>query len=351
MLSATCPSCGKPAPVSLAEPDVLACRACGFSGSTPPEVSRELRAAALALEAAADRDRQLTNVQRTALTSSAPYVVIVALVIVWALLPTLFVAYAMAASSRDPAMWFAFIVAPTAVGAALLLVWFVRRRRALQTACAAQPPRADGEACTCRVCGGSLSAGSTGVVRCAYCRTDNIVAPDVVVRAAKSRVPALAAYEARVRRELTSIGGATIRAAVVGLVGALVMPFVGGMFAILSSLLAAKMVRYAADSRTEYTLVRVGSTDCVARIDRSDEPQMVLHPPGKDVEQRAIGSGPTLHAHDFIGRRVAVIMGDARTGEVRRVFRPLFDDNHAIVHMEALDYDNHFALEDLCLTP
>lgn len=184
MLTARCPGCGRPAPLSLARPGQLRCPACGYDGPPPPEVREQLAQAAALLSQVELGRRQLSRSQRRALTSAWAGTVGYLLSFGVLLLPLagcLACGVSAAREGEDTNWWMLTVCsAPTillSLTGILGLLFIVERRRRLEEACAAIPPLHPGQAARCHVCGGDLAQehGTDAIVRCDYCAADNLV--------------------------------------------------------------------------------------------------------------------------------------------------------------------------------
>ena len=204
MLGLSCPSCGRPTPVSLAATTAFVCIACGARGPMPAAVRARLEAAAAALHRLDARSRQMSGRQRAALAASYDTVifVLVLLLVPCAGLEGL-VAYS-AVTNYGAEDWPTIVEAAgglgCTVGACGLVLWLLRRgRRRLEVSYAADLPAVPGQPATCHVCGADLEMG-IDVVRCRFCAADNIVTREVLERAAASRHVVLDGHDVAVAR-------------------------------------------------------------------------------------------------------------------------------------------------------
>ncbi|MFK7988911.1 MAG: hypothetical protein AB8I08_23030 [Sandaracinaceae bacterium] len=182
MLSVRCPQCGKPAPVDLSAPGSLRCDACHYLGEPDPEARERIQAAASLLGEMSANRRQLGTLAGRALGSGTIRTLLyLTLAAVLGLPLLLFAGFFILEAS-----WLLALLASIPVLFLLVLsvIGFLALRRSfakLARACAARPPSAPGEAAKCHVCGASLAA-SEGVVRCGFCRSDNLLGADATDR-------------------------------------------------------------------------------------------------------------------------------------------------------------------------
>jgi hypothetical protein len=155
VLAAPCPKCGKPAPVSLAKPDVLVC-GCGFQGAPTNEVVSELHHAASALGEIDARHRQLTAAQQRSIANASLRAGI-------AIAVSVVFMFGVAELYRRPAP-----AGAAAVFATVIVALVVLRGRSMRTRLAAPFGGT-----RCRVCGEPIG-GSERIVRCHHCAADNL---------------------------------------------------------------------------------------------------------------------------------------------------------------------------------
>jgi hypothetical protein len=273
MLSAPCPRCGRPAPLSLARPDVIACPACGFAGPPPPAIAQELRAAAHVVASLDSRQRQLTERQRRALASGGTRVAAFAVLYVLASLVFGGCAGCGAAvfgtSTAESQLGTAITVLPAIVMIASGLVcvlWIARRDRALRRACAASPPATPGHAASCRVCGGPLEAQTDrGVARCRFCSADNLISRDVMESVGAGRVVMIGSYAAAVRGAALGAAAAEGLSIVWIVLGSFFVP-IATTLAVLVAMSRYNAVQTAPDDTIEYAVVEEPTESCIGQV-------------------------------------------------------------------------------------
>ncbi|AUX48893.1 hypothetical protein SOCE26_104360 [Sorangium cellulosum] len=349
MLAVHCPRCGRPAPVSLASPDLMACAACHYRGPPPADASHGLRAAAHVLFQTDVRRRQLSEaLRRTLATASRRHARLLVVFALAAVPVTGFCAVMLLGMWVSPntegnlvmgAMTVAAWLGTVGTGAAVLA--FVRRRqRRIEEACAARPPAAPGEPAACHVCGAPLDGGDGGggvIARCGFCAADNLVAPAVLERARARQVVLLRSFEQAVSAELAAFSRATSGAAAAVVAIALAVPAAVVVIAMIV-VITAESRRVPADVTVRYVVVGTPVGQCVGKIAvrkdgstvvlfssfRRDElPEEQLIAPGSPIEDLAPGS--------FVGRAVTSTRG---AGVVVEVFSSPLTGNTAEVRRD-----------------
>jgi hypothetical protein len=183
MLAVPCPACGAPCRVNLETPDVVACEKCGRRGAPPEAASARIRGAAEVLARSDDRERQLHGFARSIASGRglAIYLVVVGISAAWAMVLVVGMQAPMIAAHLG-VLGLPAVAAVLSFGVALPgLLGIRRKQKFLRQLLAAAPPLRAGEAAACRVCGGPVEG--LGVVRCSYCRSDNVVDHRVMDRA------------------------------------------------------------------------------------------------------------------------------------------------------------------------
>jgi hypothetical protein len=217
VLVARCPGCGAPASVAVHSPEHLSCGACGFSGAPSPDVTSRLREAQAALARESVGHRQLSDLQRRAVTLGprseqlllgavllfeAPFLAMIFFSIMRGLSTS-------GAEARRALLGGCAYIPTVAVLAALAAVAFVqlrRMRRDLEAGCAALPPGRPGDAAGCRVCGGDVTPRGVEVVaRCSYCQADNLVDPRVIREQAPVRAQQVSEYAQEVTAQARAL--------------------------------------------------------------------------------------------------------------------------------------------------
>lgn len=219
MIAAACPRCGHVVEASLARGDTMSCGACCYTGPLPSATRVALEQAHAALAVVREEERQLSRAQRVALGQAQGGVGCLGLlsgllVLTLFVGPALTLLFALAMWWDDePRLAQVLMIAalPTLLLGVLTLALVRRFRRharaKVQVACVATAPRTPGEPATCRVCGGPVvSIGAQSVVRCGYCRSDNIVSAEALATPAARRAHELSALAQQVQREARALG-------------------------------------------------------------------------------------------------------------------------------------------------
>lgn len=209
MWTTACPGCAAPVALSLASPERVTCRHCGFDGAPSDDVQQRLRAAQQVLVGLDVRERQLDERRRRAAAGAdLGLIVFFAGIGLLLLLAPVYLCGGLLGLGRGDPEAVAFGCSCSNMTATLLLVVplvarrMARARRDLLEHCAALPPEAEGEPSRCHVCGAGLAAeGAAAVVRCPHCEADNVVSTEALARARERRVADVDSYEALVREQ------------------------------------------------------------------------------------------------------------------------------------------------------
>lgn len=341
MLSCACPHCGSRIRIALHVPWGR-CASCGRQGPLPPEVMEAVAAASAIVQQGTARERQIQGSLRTVVAHGRSYGArtagLGALVLVPMGLFTAVMSLGAGLSADDagvafliPTFVLSFVVALAVVALAVRQV--TTKQRAMERAFSALPPAAPGEAAACHVCGADIAAGAEGVVRCAYCATDNIVTPAALAAIAVTRSTSFATLDQSAKARLAELRGATFSAAAISALGAFVVPV--GIF-LCAIVIAAiySLQRHPADPAVVYVIVKEGGRDCVGILKPVDgKPSVVFgssrRPGLPSSRQLAQGEGAvTFHAADFIGRHLE---GAKHEGIVKAVISDLINGNAAVV--------------------
>jgi hypothetical protein len=360
MLATACPRCGKPIPLSVAEPEKAACSACDFVGAPPPEVTAELRAAgALLAELRAD-ERQLNQAQRAAIgkTSWARSGLLTVLGV--ALAPQVLIALLGAALflGQEVPSWelFGFSLVPLGVagGAALLASRpLARRRREMQAACLARPAARAGEPLGCHVCGGPLreAALAEAVVRCAYCQSDNLVDQTIVQSLGHAQKVVLTNFAENIRGEAARFRTAANGAKSAMIVAALIAPLLG-LFSAVGVAMTLASITAETRSDVEYTFVDRPEGSCLALVSRYQDHVRISFgatpPPGFAHFDRPNVDGLTLvRVGALVGNNVR---GNGLTaGRVKSVHGTWLGTNVAVVRTAGNEKTEEVTPEGLCV--
>ncbi|WP_437287904.1 hypothetical protein [Sorangium sp. So ce406] len=344
MLAVHCPRCGRPAPVSLASPDLMACPACHHRGPPPGEAAQGLRAAAHVVFQADVRRRQLSDaLRRTLVTASRRHA---RLLVVFALASVPITGFAalvllgiwvtpdddgrLVTGGMVVAAWLGTVGAGAAV-----LALVRRRQRRLEEACAARPPAAPGEPAACHVCGAPLDGGSDdGIARCGFCAADNLVAPAVLERVRARQVVILQSFEQAVSADLASFGRATSGAAAAVVATALVVPVTVFVLAV-AAVLVGESMRLPVDPAVSYAAVSTAAGQCVGKIAHGPDGGAVVRFGGfrraELPKEQALAPGAPIEAVSpgaLVGRFVTAKAG---AGVVEEVFSSPLTGNSAVV--------------------
>ncbi|WP_437734008.1 hypothetical protein [Sorangium sp. So ce1335] len=365
MLAVHCPRCGRPAPVSLASPDLMACAACHHRGPPPAEAAQGLRAAAQIVLQADVRRRQLSDaLRRTLATASRRHA---RLLVVFALASVPITGFAALvllglwiSADRDGRLVTGGMVVAAwlgTVGAGAAVLALVRRRqRRLEEACAARPPAAPGEPAACHVCGAPLDGGgddggSGMIARCGFCGADNLVAPAVLERVRARQVVIFRSFEQAVSAELASFGRATSGAAAAVVATALVVPVAVFAVAVVAVVIAESR-RPPVDAAVRYAVVSTPVGQCVGKVASGTDGGAAVRFGGfrrtELPEEQALAPGAPIEAVSpgaLVGRAVTAKEG---TGVVEEVFSsPLTGNSVEVRRADGTSFTSSIA--GLCL--
>lgn len=341
MLSAACPSCGAPAPVSLATPEWIACGSCRYQGPPDPEISRQLRVAAAALWQMDASDRQLTGAQRLNVRSARSYLLFLCIGLGAVLLPLLLMAGGCVAlfatgDSLEPA---GLLIAVSGalpfvlgVGASALALRHVYRRGvALEARCVAAPPVAEGHPARCHVCGGPLEVRArTGIARCGFCQADNVVSEAAWSRIGARRQAQVGQLVERVQGEARALDRSALSAGVAAFAIVLLSPLLGFVLFVAVALVGTA-IETAPLPDGVYALVPVANTRCVAQVVRASTGEVLEHgfdsPHGTPKRSSAPAGLVRMRGAELVGRDLG--LQESRRGKVKRLYRtalaPSFD--------------------------
>ncbi len=344
MLAARCPQCGAPTPVSAANPDHLDCAYCSYVGPPPPDVAASLRAAGAVLGRLEARRRQLSTFQQRTLNRMG-----CSMVLYFALLATVALPFALSAATctavRD-AMPISILIV---MGFGPLLVvlasgafgwWWMRRSRAaLELACAAQPPAAQGRPARCRVCGGDLwSRPGSAVARCGFCGADNVVSQAAMQRSWSEQQVVLGGYEQAVRARAEAAGSTSLYAKLLVLGAALGAPIIAGLGTLVVAFVLV-LRETPPDTSQQYVPVATPKGKCLAQVSHFPGGVQAYDfdgqgPPGvKDQARFAAGTFKPIGVKDLVG--LTVIDDDGQPGRIRRVYRTELDAKRNYVELDA----------------
>lgn len=346
MLSVACPSCGAPAPVSLATPDSIACGNCHHQGPSSPELSRELRAAADALWQMDAADRQLSGAQRLNVASARSYLVFLSIGLGAVLLPLMLlaggcVALFGTAESFEPGnlLFIALGALPLVLGlgASLLALRHVHRRgAALVERCAAVPPVAQGHPARCHVCGGPLEVHARqGIVRCGFCQADNLVSRSVLSRLGARRQARIGQLLEQVQGEARALDQSAMAAGAAAFATVLLAPVVGFVL-LVGIVIAGTATETEPLPDAVYALAPYTNTRCVVRVVRAGSGEVLEHGTDRPVgapERSAAPSGlERVRGAELAGRELG--LEGSRRGKVKRLYRTLLARSFDYVELE-----------------
>ncbi|WP_437334927.1 hypothetical protein [Sorangium sp. So ce394] len=346
MLAVHCPRCGRPAPVSLASPDLMECAACHYRGPPPAEAAQGLRAAAHVVFQTDARRRQLSDALRRMLVAAsrrhARLLVVFSLasVPITALAAIILLGVWVSPDTEGNLVTGGMVVAAwlgtVGTGAAVLAL-MRRRQRRIEEACAARPPAAPGEPAACHVCGAPLGGGDGAIARCGFCAADNLIAPAVLERVRARQVVILRSFEQAVSAELASFGRATSGAAAAVVATAVVVPIAAFVLAI-AAVLVGESRRRPIDATVRYAAVSTPVGQCIGKIvPKADGGTVVRFGGFRRVElpeEQAIAPGAPVEAVSpgaLVGRFVTAKQG---AGVVEGVFLSPLTGNSAEVKRE-----------------
>lgn len=184
----SCPNCGGPGPLRLAEPTHSTCAHCGHRFPLAPELARQLTSAAEFLKTQTEAERHITKgIEALALKERGFTDRLTLIARVMGGVAVVSGLYGMLTRSSND-LWFCWVGFSVA---AIAWTFFVTRlgQRLVPTAIrtivgrwtALQLPGIAG--LMCRVCGGPLpSETAAPVLRCAYCAADNLAGQDVLTQ-------------------------------------------------------------------------------------------------------------------------------------------------------------------------
>ena len=331
--------------MSLATPDALACRSCGFSGAPDPRVVVELRGAWAALLGIDARRRQLSDLGRREIARASTYTTLFHLIwgmgvlaaTLWAALYFLLVR---SNGSSAPSAWWSVVVAldffsPLALllGSGLFVRSRLRRRlRGVLDAAAAAPPAAPGEPARCYLCGGPVVAGSGAVVRCGYCATDNVVDDAVVARVARRDVEVADGFARAIVALAPASSDAGFSALGFLLTFTFGMPLVVFVLTVAFSAVATS-VHKPADMTRRYVVVERNGHRCVGAVTKeTDKLRIELggNPPSDFAFTEVLDAKDTtpIKLEELRGRRVAL---GSRQGTVVGFEQNMYDENELVL--------------------
>jgi uncharacterized Zn finger protein (UPF0148 family) len=357
VLAAHCPSCGSPAPVSLATPDWISCPSCRYGGAPDPEVSAQLRDAANALWAMNEGDRQLSQAQRYNLRASRSNLFVLGVVLLIIMVPLLGMAgscsvLAVSGQGFEPMALVLFLAGclPFVVGicASILALRHVRNRgKELAVRCLALAPENAGEPARCHVCGGALEVSSKqGVVRCGFCRADNLVSKDALARMTARRRLEVGKIGEQVRAEGRALDDSALAAGLVAFVVAVLSPIVSVVFVFAAILIGSEIELEVRDDAT-YTLVRVTNVSCIAEVGT----ELDFHESVIGFENRPLPGAALVpkKSHDFLGMVLTHDYG--RRGRVTRLYRDAISPSIDRAELDLGGESQRVKLTSRCLVP
>lgn len=270
-MTSDCPHCGAPSPLDLSSPEDARCRSCGLVSPRPEGARAALHQARAVLGALHAKSRQLDGLaRRSALNARHHYLVLIAATLIMGAPLVYCVGLTLANAFSDAAgleyrLACALPIAVYAGVVALGAAWMARVRRRLIAACAARPPAVPGQPAECRVCGGDLSGGLSGVVRCSYCAADNLVSAEALHAAGARRSRDLEQLAQSIQHD-GSVVGSVARQIVTTLALSLVAAPLASC--VLTGCLAFTIgqVEGELDERARYAIVETPAGRCIAKV-------------------------------------------------------------------------------------
>jgi hypothetical protein len=320
-------------------------------------VSAQLRDAASALWAMHEGDRQLSQSQRYNLRAARSSLFVLAVVLLIVLIPLFGWAgscsvLAVSGEGFEPMSLVLFLggCLPFVVGvcASILALRHVRNRgKALAVRCLAVPPQSAGEPARCHVCGGSLEVASKqGVVRCGFCRADNLVSDHVLARMTARRQLEVGRIGDQVRAEGRALDDSALAAGLVAFVVALLSPIVSVVFVFAAIIIGSEIELEVRDDAT-YALVRVTNVSCIAEVGKD----LDFHESVIGFEERPLPSAGLVpkKSHDFVG--TVLTHDDGRRGRVTRVYRDAISPSIDRAELDLGGESQKVKLTSRCLVP
>jgi len=342
MLTASCPRCGRPTPLSLAAL-VIHCSACGFEGRVPPALEQSMQKAHGVLQSLDARGRQLDARQVKALSSSGiravlvlvPVLLVTVPAILWAALGALAVL-----PGRDYAtlVFFLLPLAVVAVSIFLAMTRMRKSRRRLLEACAARPPEESGGTAQCHVCGAPLQASTRGIARCVYCSADNVVAPRLLAELGHRSGHRTEEIERQVRMESERVGDATRAAGLATLASGCLAPFLTVAVFIVTVGVTA-LIERDVDRSVQYALIHSDAGDCVAKVTRSLGSWRIWYGGDADKgfippENRQSLEGLQLQTADILSGKRVRVFHLKKEGRVVKAFSNPFHGNYVRIRYD-----------------
>jgi hypothetical protein len=309
MLATRCVECGAPVPASLATPNQIQCRYCGYQGEPSAEAVTHMNAAAAMIATRAAELRQLSGRQQRALGVSSPIVLTLSLLgaalyftpVTWVL--AYFARHLVSSGTAGLMVTLSASLMAVPLLLGVVRVWW--NHRSLRKACTAAPPEAPGEPSRCHVCGAPLTPEAGKVVaRCAFCQADNFIAPALVEAQRRNLVVVVDQFEAEVDRRSSAASRGVGRILMFLGVSTLVAPMLG--------VAAVKGLElYAVYRPAEYVLIPQYGATCIARVHHTELGRRSYNfspsePLFNDDAIPWVGSRKTVFRDALVGRKVIV---------------------------------------------
>lgn len=217
-----------------------------------------------------------------------------------------------------------------------------RRRLQLETASAADPPLRAGEAARCHVCGGELtSRGAAAIARCTFCFADNLVAPAVVRRAARSHLTDITKLKARVTARASSATSASVA-------GVLVLPAVTLAAPVLMVLLwalalySSSRIEGPIDRSVRLAWVTADEGRCLISFEPDKAPGERI-PFSQLTNPRESTASDPVDAHSLVGKRLWIrgAYGSSYTGTVRGAYSSPVLGKNLYLNLDAAGTEHH----------
>lgn len=321
-------------------------------------MNAQLREAATALWAMDEGDRQLSASQRYNLRAARSNLFVLGVVLVLVLVPLFGFAgscsvLALSVDGGIQPMTLVMILGGSlpfllGMGASILALRHVRNRgKALAERCAALPPANQGEPARCHVCGGFLEvAQKQGVVRCGFCRADNLVSDDVLGRMTARRELEVGQIREQVVSHARALDRSALTAGALAFVTMVLSPIVSIVFVFIAVIVGSAI---ELEPRTDatYTLVDVTNAQCVAEVSG----QLDFGDTGVGFETRPLPQSGHVpkKSRDFVGMEVG--REDGQRGRVKRIFRDAISPSIDRVELDIGGRSENAKLTSLCEVP
>jgi hypothetical protein len=362
MLSANCPTCGGPVPISLASPDAIACPSCGYRGLPAAEIRQQMHAALQVLWQMDAGDRQLTGAQRLNVRSAQSNFGALLVVLLVVTVPLMLFAgscmlLATPTTGLEPInlLFAAAGLLPLLIGlaaAALALRHVHRRGAALAERCAAVPPEGEGQPARCHVCGGPLWVRPrNGIARCGFCHADNVVSARVLARIGAKRAARVGYLVEEVRAEGRALDRSAATAGFIA-AGTIVAAPVLGIVLFVVVAITAELMETGPIPGAQYAWVPVTNAKCVARVVHEGSGEVLRHErymAGIPMSWSAPADVRRFAAKEMVGRELG--FEGSQHGRVNRVYRTALGLSFDLVELDIGGERKSMNLAGACEVP